>query len=357
MNNKVTMKDIAEKLNLSINAVSLALNNKAGVSDDTRNNVLRVAEERGYFDNKPQYLRAYASKNICLILEHRFFIDSYFYSRVIVGIEEEARKNNYDVIVNFIDNNNYVIPNCLESKKAAGVIALGIMCDEYLSKLKNYGLPMVLVDNTSLSETIDSILTDNKSGTYKATRYLINKGFKKIGFFGDLAYSLSIKERYFGYTEAIKTVIEASEKIEQYIEKHSITDDLEELIIKNDINAIYERLKQIEEMPEAFVCSNDNAAFQLNNALKKLGYKVPEDLSIIGFDDIELCNLILPKMTTVKVNKESMGKKAVQRLLWRMTHKNEPVENTIMSVELIERESVGVFSNTLNKNEKVDNMC
>lgn len=341
MSKKITMKDIAEKLNLSINSVSLVLNNKAGVSDDTRKTVLRVAEEMGYFDNKPQYLSTFASKNLCLVLEHRFFKDPYFYSKVIVGIEEDARRNNYDLIVNFIDNNNYVIPNCLESKKVAGIIALGTMCDEYLSTLKSYGLPMVLVDNTSLQESIDSILTDNKSGAYKATRYLINKGFKKIGFFGDLAYSLSIKERYFGYTEAIKKGIASGENIEQYIERYSITDNLEELIIKNDTNAIYERLIEIKEIPEAFICSNDRAALQLNNALKILGYKIPEDISIIGFDDIVLCNLILPKMTTIRVNKESMGRKAVQRLLWRMRHKNEPVENTIMSVELIERESVG----------------
>lgn len=340
MSKKITMKDIAEKLDLSINAVSLVLNKKAGVSEDTRKQVLKVAEELGYFDAKPQYLSTYASMNLCLVLEHRFFKDPYFYSKVIIGIEEEAKKNGYDLIVNFIDNKDYVIPNCLESRKATGIIALGTMHDEYISTLKSYGLPMVLVDNTSLSEPIDSILTDNKSGAYKATRYLSSNGLKKIGFFGDLDYSFSIKERYFGFTEAVKDMLPSGFKPEEYFQKYSITSDVEEYIIKNDTNAICNCLKELEEVPEAFVCSNDSAALIISNALSILGYKVPEDVSIIGFDDIALCSMVLPKMTTVRVHKEAMGRKAVQRLIWRMRHGNEPVENTIMSVELIERESV-----------------
>lgn len=339
---KITMKDIAEKVNLSINAVSLVLNNKAGVSDETRALVLKTADEMGYFDNKPQYLNTYASKNICLVLEPRFFNDPYFYSKVILGIEEEARKNNYDLIMNFIDGENLNVPNCLESRKAAGIIALGPLCDEYLLKLKGYGLPMILVDNSSFLEPIDSILTDNKLGAYKATRYLINNGFKKIGFFGDLSYSLSVKERFFGFSEAIKDCALYGEDSDEFIKKFSLTKKLEQYIIKHDVDSILDRIKNIHEMPEAFICSNDSAAIQLNNALSLLGYKIPEDVSIIGFDDIMLCSMIVPKLTTVKVNKELMGRKAVQRLLWRMRHKTDPIENTIMSVELVERESVKV---------------
>lgn len=340
MSIKITMKDIAKKLNLSINAVSLVLNNKAGVSEETRSLVLKTADDMGYFDNKPKYLNSFASKNICLVLEPRFFNDPYFYSKVILGIEEESRKNSYDLIMNFIDGKNFTAPNCLESRKASGIIALGPLDDEYLLRLKNYGLPMVLVDNSSFIEPIDSILTDNKLGAYKATKYLINKGFEKIGFFGDLSYSLSIKERYFGYSEALRDSSLYGENLDEMIKRYSLTTKIEEFVIKHDVEAILQRLKKIVEMPEAFVCSNDSAAIQLNNALNLLGYKVPEEVSIIGFDDIFLCNMIMPKLSTIKVNKELMGRKAVKRLLWRMRHKSDPVENTIMSVELVERESV-----------------
>lgn len=339
MSKKVTMKDIAASLNISINAVSLALNNKAGISEKTRLLVLKTANDMGYFDMKTKYINTFASKNICLLLEHRFFKDPYFYSKVIQGIEDETRKNNITLIVNFVDSENYSIPICVKENKVSAIIALGNIPNEYITNLKKMSLPMILVDNTSFEESVDSIVSNNSSGTYKATKYLMDKGFKKIGFFGDLSYSVSIKERYFGYSEALKNFITAND-ISEYIKKFSITSDLEEFVIKNDVNTIMEKLSNIKEMPEAFICSNDSAAIQLSNALNILKYKIPNDVSIIGFDDTVLCNMVMPKLTTVRVNKELMGIKAVDRLLWRINHENEPVESIIMEVELIERESV-----------------
>lgn len=342
MKSKVTMKDIAEKLNISVNAVSIALNDKAGVSEDTRSNILKAAEELGYFDNNPKYVHSYANKNICMILEKMHFKDLYFYSKIILGIEEEARKNGYDIIMNFFDKGNYIIPNCLQSKKVSGVIIVGNISDEYLLELKSYNIPTILVDHTSLLESTDSILTDNKLGAFKATKYLIDKGIKEIGFFGDLEYSLSIKERFFGYQEALKTtnISRNIRELDDYINMYSILEDLEKYIINSDTESILVKVKNIQKMPKAFICSNDSAAIQLNNVLKELGYSIPKDVSIVGFDDIALSNMVVPKLTTVRVNKELMGKKAVKRLIWRMSHRDEPIENIIMSVELIERNSV-----------------
>lgn len=339
MSKRVTMKDIAENLKLSINAVSLVLNNKSGISEKTRLMVLKTANDMGYFDKKTKYLNTFASKNICLLLERRFFKDPYFYSKIIQGIEDEAKKNSITLIVNIIDSENYSIPICVQEKKASAVIALGNIPSKYILDLKSMKLPMILVDNTSFVENVDSIVSNNSFGTYRATKYLLDKGFKKIGFFGDLDYSISIKERYFGYNEALKNSIENVD-ISKYVSEFSITSGLEELVIKNDVKSIIEKLSCIEEMPEAFICSNDSAAIQLSNALSTLNYKIPEDISIIGFDDTVLCNMVMPKLTTVRVNKELMGRKAVQRLLWRINHINEPIESIVMEVELIERDSV-----------------
>lgn len=339
MSKKVTMKDIAESLKLSINAVSLVLNNKSGVSEKTRSLVLKTVNDMGYFDRKTKYLNTFASKNICLLLERRFFKDPYFYSKIIQGIEDEAKKNSITLIVNFIDPENYSIPICVQEKKTSAVIALGNIPNQYIADLKKMNLPMVLVDNTSFMENVDSIVSNNSFGTYKATKYLIDKGFKNIGFFGDLDYSISIKERYFGYNEALKDFMVAK-NINEYTGRFSITRNLEEFVIKSDVKSIIEKLSNIKEMPEAFICSNDSAAIQLSNALNTLKYKIPKDVSIIGFDDTVLCNMVMPKLTTVKVNKELMGRKAVRRLLWRINHRDEPIESIMMEVELIERDSV-----------------
>ncbi len=341
MEKRVTMKHIANQLGLSINAVSLALNDRVGVSEETRRQVLRLAEEMGYLNNYSKYVSTYSSKNICILLKTIYFRDMHFYSKILLGIEEEAKKNGFDVFVNFFEEDK-AIPNCIENRRVAGVVVVGKIDDDYLLQLKSYEVPVVLVDHTSLAESTDSILTDNKLGAFKATKYLIEKGYTKIGFLGDLDYSLSVKERFFGYQEALKMLpgIRTYEEVAYYSNQYSILNDIEKFILGNDTQSIVESLGKIVSMPQVFVCSNDSAAIQLSNALKLLGYNVPEDIGVVGFDDIDLCLMISPKLTTVRVNKERMGRKAIEKLLWRLSHRKEPIENTVMDVEIVERESV-----------------
>ena len=340
---KITMKDIAERLDISINAVSLALNSKAGVSEETRKQVLDVAEELGYLDKSPKFVKSFANKNICVIIKKYYFEDNTFYSKIMMGSGEESRRKGYDIITCLINETEENIPSCIESKKVCGIIVIGTIEDEYLVKLKNYKIPVVLVDHTSLLESTDSILTDNKLGSFNITKLLIEKGYKDIGFFGDLEYSLSIKERFFGYREAIKKFLKFNnfKEAEVFIEEQSVLYDVEQNIIDKNIEGIKERINRINKIPEAFVCSNDNAAIALITSLKELGYMVPKDIAVVGFDDIVLSSLIEPKLTTVRVEKDFMGRKAVDRLLWRIENKKDPDEKTILSVEVIERDSVG----------------
>ncbi|WP_097032958.1 LacI family DNA-binding transcriptional regulator [Clostridium tertium] len=340
---KITMKDIAERLDISINAVSLALNSKAGVSEETRKQVLDVAEELGYLDKSPKFVKSFANKNICVIIKKYYFEDNTFYSKIMMGIGEESRRKGYDIITCLINETEENIPSRIESKKVCGIIVIGTIEDEYLVKLKNYKIPVVLVDHTSLLESTDSILTDNKLGSFNITKLLIEKGYKDIGFFGDLEYSLSIKERFFGYREAIKKFLKFNnfKEAEVFIEEQSVLYDVEQNIIDKNIEGIKERINRINKIPEAFVCSNDNAAIALITSLKELGYMVPKDIAVVGFDDIVLSSLIEPKLTTVRVEKDFMGRKAVDRLLWRIENKKDPDEKTILSVEVIERDSVG----------------
>ena len=181
---KITMKDIAERLDISINAVSLALNSKAGVSEETRKQVLDIAEELGYLDKSPKFVKSFANKNICVIIKKYYFEDNTFYSKIMMGIGEESRRKGYDIITCLINETEENIPSCIESKKVCGIIVIGTIEDEYLVKLKNYKIPVVLVDHTSLLESTDSILTDNKLGSFNITKLLIEKGYKDIGFSG-----------------------------------------------------------------------------------------------------------------------------------------------------------------------------
>lgn len=339
---RVTMSDIAEKLGISVNAVSLALNDRVGVSEETRKKVLNLAEKLGYLDQNEKYTVTYANKNICLMLEHRFFRDMHFYGRVLLGAENAAREAGYDVLVNSFAQNSEMIPACVENRKVSGILVLGKIMDNHLTKLKSYGLPVVLVDHISLKETTDCIVTDSKSGTYKLTKYLIDNGFRKIGYFGGIEYSPSVRERFWGYQEALRDFLgfDSFEKSMEYVEAYSMLNKIEEYIIANDMKSMEKAFRSIKEKPEALICSNDRVAIMLCQVLDDMGYHVPEDISIVGFDDIEMSKMVAPQITTVHVYKAAMGKKGVQRLIYRIEHPKDEIEKIVMDVQIVERDSV-----------------
>ena len=341
MKSRVTMKDIAQKLHVSINAVSIALNDKVGVSTETRNCILNEAEALGYFRIKNKYKKALMKKNICLIIQERYFLKSDFYSKIVLGIENEAKKYGYELLINFPNEQKH-IPDCLNERRACGVISVGRISDKCLYELKQYKVPIVIVDHTSLSVPTDCIISNNKQGTYEITRLMIKNGYKKIGFFGDLDYSMSIKDRFAGYKEAIHTLPFIQDYVDtaRYALNFSAFKDIEENIIHHDVDKIIMIVKKIHEIPEAFVCSNDNAAVILIRALQKIGYRVPNDIGVVGFDNTTLSTASFPHLTTVNVYKEAMGKTAVDRLIWRLDHLNEPIKSTVLNVKIVIRDSI-----------------
>lgn len=338
------MKDIANKLNISINAVSIALNNKAGVSEECRMKILKAADEMGYLDKKTKYIRTFSRSNLCVMMQQLYSMDMNFYAKVLYAVVEEAKKSGFDTLMNFFDDKEMAVPNCIEGRRVAGIIIIGKISDDNIEKLRCYNIPMVLTDHASLVNCVDSILTDNKLGGFTITQYLIKKGFHKIGFFGDLDYSMSIKERFFGFREAVTCygIHQPFGTIEEYIKQYSITANIENAVLTNDNHKIVQLITDRQEIPEAFVCSNDRAAISLLMALQRMNYQVPEDVSLVGFDNIDMCEKVNPKLTTVNVNKEKMGKRAVQRMKNLLDHHNSAPENTVLNVELIERESVKV---------------
>ena len=336
---RVTMKDIADRLNLSINAVSLALNDKTGVGEETKRLILNTAEEMGYLDQSVKYMQNYSNKNICVLLKNRFFRDFRFYGRVLLGIEEEAKKAGYDVFFSSFETED--IPTCVESRKVAGIIAVGKIGDSFLRRLKEYGVPIVLADYNSLEETVDCLMSDNKLGSYRMACYLYKKGFRKIGYVGDLSYSPSTRERFYGYQEAIQNCFGlgiTSESIE-YIQKYSILTEIEDMVIHQNKENLYKKFMEIPEKPDALICSNDELAILLMKVLQEHGYMVPEDVAIAGFDDIEPAKMVTPSLTTVHVKRKLMGQNVTKRLLYRIANPKAPIEKVIMGVDIVERDS------------------
>lgn len=341
MKKRITMKDIAEELKLSINAVSLALNDKSGVSEETRRLVLNVAEEMGYLDQSAKYTTAYSNKNICILLEYRFFKDMQFYGRILLGLEEAAKKSGYDLFINSFEK-SYEIPACLEQHKVSGLIVVGRIDEGFLMELKSFSVPVLLLDHESLENPTDCVMSNNVCGCYKMTRYLLEEGFKKIGFFGELEYTPSIRERFWGYREALHNYLKFTSFDEgiAYIQRYSVLKDVEEYVIRQDAQKLTDCFEGLKERPDAIICSNDKMAILLCKALSQKGIRVPEDISVAGYDDIELSKMVEPSITTMRVDKELMGKKAMERLLKRIEKPEEKAEKQVLDVKLVVRASV-----------------
>ena len=337
---RVTMKDIAEKLGLSVNAVSLALNDRAGVGEETRRLILDTAEQMGYLDSSPEYIQTYSNKNICIMLKHRFFRDFRFYGRILLGIEEEAKKSGYDVFMNSFEREE--IPACVESWKVSGIIVVGKVEDAFLSRLKGYGIPVLLVDHRSLEEPTDSVTSDSRQGAYQMTACLLNRGIERIGYFGDIAYTPSTLDRFLGFLEAMQQHrgLGSFKESMAYVERFSVLSNVEDFVIHQDAQGLYEAFESIPEKPDVLLCSNDELAVFFMRTLQGKGIHIPSDLGIVGFDDIELSSMVSPALTTVHVQKKMMGKRAMQRLLQRISHPGEEIEHIILGVRIVERDSV-----------------
>lgn len=337
---RVTMKDIAEKLKLSVNAVSLALNDRAGVSEETRKQILDTAEQMGYLDQSPQYIPTYSNKNICIMLKHRFFRDFRFYGRILLGIEEEAKKSGYDVFMNSFEEEE--IPACVESRKVSGIIVVGKIEDSFLIRLKEYGIPVMLVDHISLAVPTDSVTSDSRLGAYRLTAYLLKRGIRRIGYFGDIEYTPSTLDRFLGYKEAMQHYLHLGSFLESmdYVARFSALGDVENFVLEQNAEEMFAAFEKIPEKPDVLICSNDELAVFLMKTLQGKGYSIPEDIGVAGFDDIELSSIVSPALTTVHVPKKLMGQKAMQRLLHRIAHPGDDIEKMVMGVEIVERESV-----------------
>ena len=335
------MQDIARRVGISVNAVSMALKNRPGVSDETRRRVVEVAQEIGYkmknADPEPQAQEP--RKSICVLLRHRFFRDFRFYGRILLGIEETAKKADYDVQISSFGGED--VPASVQEHRVAGVIALGMIDDKFIAHLLEYGIPMVLADHQSSYHALDCVVSDNYFGAYGMAMYLFKKGYTKIGFFGDREYTPSTRDRYFGVLKAVQDhVCPGDMKAAlNYLERFSTCGKIEKYVVEQNAQRMFELYQAIPDKPDALICSNDELAILLMQTLQKNEISIPGDVAIAGFDDIETSRMVTPTLTTMHVQKKLMGQRAVECLLHRLEHPDELPEKRTMSVTLVERES------------------
>ncbi len=334
MSAKVTMTSIANKLGVSKNTVSLALRGVGGISESTRRLIIDTADALGY--RYKSAAKQGESRNLCLVIPKSAQNSLDFFSVIQMGIEDEAKKNNINTVLHYYDDtgNGFQIPLCIREGMISGIITLGRVDQSTVQTLKSYGLPVIMVDNYIDGMEIDCILTDNYCGGYTAAEHLIRSGHKSIAFFGEIKASVSFYDRYMGYRRAV----------ERYgvdiPEQSSLLLECSESIWLDDAIALIRQVQATGGLPSAFVCCNDITAILLCKALNQLNISVPGQISVVGFDDISAASGIIPELTTMQVRREAMGRKAVVKLLSRLSGGDGIAEKILLSARLIERDSV-----------------
>lgn len=335
MTEKVSMEVIAKKLGVSKNTVSLALRGAPGISGQTRSLVADMADKLGYRYKAPDQKRA-PSRNLCIVIPKSTRDSIGFFSFIQLGIENEARKNNINTILHYYDENDaaFATPLCVREGMISGIITLGRVSERTVKTIQTYGMPLVLVDHYFDNMELDCVLTDNQCGCYIATEHLIKKGHRDIGFFGDIKASVSFYDRFRGFLKALESYGVP------FVPSFTVIDGSLEELAKTDISGAAKVLKALDRLPTAIVCCNDAEAITLCKALRTMDVPIPERISVIGFDDIEASRSVTPELTTMRVRKELMGRKAVSKLLSLMTKKDGVPEKLLLSADLIERGSV-----------------
>jgi DNA-binding LacI/PurR family transcriptional regulator len=329
---KVTLETIAQELGTTKNTVSKAMRGATGVSDEMRSRVLKLACDYGYKNGKADLAKPPVQVTMVWLEKH--FKDTYFWTNVCSGILECAAENGASlntIIIDKVKEDISQIP-ALQKKYCEGVLVMGDLPAGALGMIKALELPMVVVDYYSCSIDCDYINTANKKGILKAMRHMAQMGHTKIGFVNnrDAVNIYSFTKRYEAYISEMGELGFPVDK--SFVWPDSSYDD--NSYLKEQLAGLESR----SSFPTAFMCVNDITGRNLHAVLLEKNYKVPEDISIVGFDNIHFP--FGPLLTTIDAPQNAIGRRALSQLLRRLSQPEAPFESIQINTTLIDRGTV-----------------
>ncbi|MDR1132276.1 MAG: substrate-binding domain-containing protein [Oscillospiraceae bacterium] len=333
----ITAKELADILGISPSTISLVFNGKPGISESTIKWVQDGAAQYGSARTKKD-MTSELGKIITYVIYCRdgsIVSDTAFFSTVMQGIEYEARRLGYKLAI-FTLYESADLAEQIETLRISGTSGLVLLATEMdKSKLESFsarGIPIVVIDNNLITNNIDTVYINNVQSAYCAVEYLISKGHINIGYLASSSRINNFSERELGLALALQT-IGIGEINPKYRFDIGSTSDTAYRSMKKHIEAGC-------TFPTAFFADNDIIAAGSMRALKEAGYKMPGDISIIGFDDMPLCEFTEPPLTTMKVPKSTLGILSVGQLDKRIRNDNSCSLSIAVSSELVRRESV-----------------
>jgi len=331
------IKEIAEIAGVSQSTVSLALNNKGAVKEETRQIILEIANKYGY--NKKNNS---VKKNILLIkyINSGVSIDQNgdFIARVIDAIECAASNLGYGVVIkNIIATQLDKEIEHMAFEEFSGIAFLATEAnDEIVQILRKIPIPIVMVDNMFEYSNIDSVVMDNYCGIFDAVNYLYSLGHRHIGYIDSTIDFSNMIQREEGYRKALKKLeIDYEEK---YVVSVSPT-------LEGAYQNMAEHLENGVEIPTAYVAANDTIAIGVVKAFRQYDIKIPEQVSIVGFDDIPFCVILDYPLTTMRVEKEKLGEMAIKLLDDKINTPSDIYIKILVQPKLIIRESAYDLNN------------
>lgn len=335
---KVRLSDIAAKLNISTVTVSKALADKEGVGDELRQQIKDVAEQMGYQVKKSGHTSTgrTVTGNIGILIPSRFFSPNVsFYWHIFNTLSTELLGRGYYSIMELLssdDEQAHALPRLLSDNKVDGLIILGQTSDAYLEELNKKYQNFILFDFYSAKLQYDSVSNDNYFCSYLMTDYVISQGHKKIRFVGNFGATTSISDRFMGFQKAML--------------ENQLNCQPDDIINDRDENGtlIKISLPPVKNMPTAFVCNSDETAANLILALEEKGYKVPQDISVTGFDNYLPQKQTEVELTTVYIKPEDSTRVAAELIINKITGQPYIKGRHLVSGSLVIRNSVKALS-------------
>ena len=350
MATKVTIQDIANELQLSRNTVSKAINNTGVLADATREKILRKAAEMGYkqFAYLPLFQEDTAKaaepsilpsdKREIAMLTTQFLSSSHFSSMMLDRFQSEIDHLHSGMTIHRIspiELKEKKLPSSLDIQRTAGIICFEVFDYDYAQMLCDLDVPLLFVDTPVMDMRpplkADRLYMENRIEIQNAVAHMVQRGKKRISFAGDKNHCQSFFERYMAYKDAM--------------EYFGLTEGLSTCAMpsgqQNYPVSLYETIRRFKTMPDAFVCANDFVAMDLVKALNELGYSVPDDIWVCGFDDSQEASYFAPRLTSIHIHEQIMGYTAANLLMTRIEEPSLNYRTVYTETNLILRESTG----------------
>lgn len=336
MARRATLKDVAERAQVSTATVSYVLNDKKSISEQTKTRVYDAIRDLNYVpDLSARSLSSRDSKLIGIVIPQtepgsKLMLQNDFYSEIVGSIEYHARQHGYHVIISATDVNESYLTLAKE-RNLDGIIVIGMYPDDFYRQMKKTQIPIVLIDSYCNDHYYHSIRIDDAYGSYLATNHVIGYGHKKIAFFcGQIKENGVIKKRLCGYQQALEEAGIPYDPTLVYEGKVDYDSGIE----------LARKLCNENKDVTAVVATADILAIGAMKGFYEQGVSVPNDISIVGFDDLEISKYLTPGLTTVRQEISQKGEKAVELLLDNIQDADMTKREVIIPVSLSRRESV-----------------